>query len=375
MKRLLLSVICLCSLAAGAQKNYLIKMEDDLGTEYLAYDYNENDKLDSMYISEPYIDHYELYTYNEDGNIIKTRGFDYKDDDYKHTSYIDYIYNDKKQMVQRLNYNNFSGWQQGGRLSYSYNEDGKLAKLESELYYGPDNYKKYLEDQYFYDDKGRLIRIDEYDFFFNSEGELSAQIVYGYDGDTDHVTSIKNYTISYGTSTEGKMTGYEYDENGNVIKEGNYYPNGNDTYRVTSLYEYKYDTNVSRADLVLPFDFEKPDYVMENTKNKILSKDMYLPDENTGELTHVATYDLTYKTTSGIGSTRITKAIRPFTVSPDHNRLFSSTDLTGKNVNVYDIAGRMVRGYVVCGNSVDISMLRSGVYVIKVDGKSVKFRK
>lgn len=57
------------------------------------------------------------------------------------------------------------------------------------------------------------------------------------------------------------------------------------------------------------------------------------------------------------------------------NLLLVSSELTGENVGISDISGCAVRGYIVNGNSVDISMLWFGVYVAKIGDKNFKFRK
>ena len=192
MKKLfLLSVFCCCVVCADAQKNYLTDVKEIYDYESLSYRYNDKDLIDSVgIISLDFYPHYDLFDYNEFGKVVKVTGYDDigATGVYSMNSYIDYEYNDKNQMTARLNYNDFGeGPQLNGRLSYSYDDAGRLSKIVYEFYYGG-TYDKFMEDTYIYDDKGRIDYIETYqDDFYSGGFILSKKQVYAYKDNSDDV--------------------------------------------------------------------------------------------------------------------------------------------------------------------------------------------
>lgn len=378
-KLLLLSAFCCCAVYVDAQKTYLTGITE--AKESIAYRYNDKNLVDSIGImSLDEAPHYDLFEYNEFGKVTKTKGYDdlYINGNYRLTSFIDYEYNDKKQMSVRLNYNDFGdGAQLSGRLSYSYDDEGRLSKIVYEYSLGSGMFEKFMEDVYKYDDKGRIDCIESYEeSVFTGEIELTVKQVYAYKDNSDAVLSVITYQKFDDEMKETGKREVSYDEAGNVIVDKTYRVNSKGEYNIESSDEYKYDLTVTAENIVMPYDFEAPDLAHENIKNKILSRDFSALDVDTEEFKYVSTYYYNYSSVgTGISTVTESNGKPMIRINYSGNLLLISSELTGENVGIYDISGRAVRGYIVNGNSVDISMLRSGVYVAKIGDKSFKFRK
>lgn len=378
-KLLLLSAFCCCAVYVDAQKTYLTGITE--AKESIAYRYNDKNLVDSIgIVSLDESPHYDLFEYNEFGKVTKTKGYDdlYINGNYRLTSFIDYEYNDKGQMSVRLNYNDFGdGAQLSGRLSYSYDDEGRLSKIVYEYSLGSGMFEKFMEDVYKYDDKGRIDCIESYEpSFFTGEIELTVKQVYVYEDNSDVVLAVRRYQKYDDVMKEISKREFSYDEAGNVIADKTYRVNSKGEYTIDIADEYKYDLSVLADNIVMPYDFEAPNLAHENIKNKILSRDFSTVDVDTDIFKYVTTYNYEYSSLgTGISTVTESNGKPMIRINYSGNLLLISSELTGENVGIYDISGRAVRGYIVNGNSVDISMLRSGVYVAKIGDKSFKFRK
>lgn len=378
-KVFLLSAFCCCVVCADAQKTYLTGVTESV--ESMTYRYNDKNLVDSIgEVLAEWAPHYDLFEYNEYGKVTKTKGYDDlgQNGNYRLTSFVDYEYNDKNQMSARFNYNDFGdGPQLGGRMSYSYDDAGRLSKIVHEYSFGQDVYEKFMEEIYKYDDKGRIDCIESYEMYiFTGNFELTVKRVYAYKDNSDAVLSIVMHEKDGDGMKETSKREFTYDEAGNVIADKTYRVNSAGEYIIDTADEYKYDLTVDAKDIVMPYDFEAPNYVHENIKSKILSRDYSAVDLDTDEFKYVTTYNYGYSSV-GTGISVVTESNgKPMIrVNYSGNLLLMSSELAGEDVGIYDISGRAVRGYFVNGNSIDISMLRSGVYVAKIGDKSFKFRK
>lgn len=377
MRRILLLSVFVCSsICISAQKTYLTDVKDSQGL--VSYGYNDRDLLDSMYMEDFDFKHYDIYEYNEDNGVTKTLGYDPDlTGKFRLTSYIDYEYNDKKQMVLRQNYNDWgSGPEQGGRLSYSYDDEGRLSKIVYEFYMGSNTFEKFMEDIYSYDEQGRLLQIDSHTSdFMTGEWGLSVSLVHDYDGTSERLVSIKRYEIKDNEKKEISKREYSYDDSGNVVSDKTYYKNSDGSYSIASSFDYVYDLTTDASNIVMPYEFEAPDYVHSNIKNKIVSKDYSTINMNNGKFEYVTTFYYEYSSSGAGVPTVMTGGKTGMYLSHDRNRIITSENLTGKDVRICDISGSAVRGFIVCANGVDISMLKSGVYIITAGKKSMKFMK
>lgn len=387
MRKTITSIIlCTAAVTAMGQKLYLAEVSSERDNNF--YHYNDKNLVDSAYFeSVGFSSHYDLYEYNENGKVVKTMGFDQLDgEDFYLTSYVDYTYNENGQMATRMNYNSWDkgeSFSLGGLLEYKYDEKGNLTTVVTsfESWDVPGTFEPFQEERYTYDENGRLLSVESYTpdiFSGTNEMALYAKLLYTYvDETSDRIANTRTFEYYNDEETERTKEEYTYSDEGNVIDHSIYIA-GSDNYTIDTEYKYAYDLTCDIQDVVMPYDFEAPVYAHTIAKNKIISKEWYGINLNNDMFGLLGTYNYSYTETPSEGVTDIVADNVPLIkLSADRNHLFvnSSVNLNDNNVIIYDLTGKQVHGVVSVGNSIDISLLRSGVYILSIAGNSVKFAK
>lgn len=387
MRKLIFTLACMGAMSAQAQKLYLRAVENDV--DRYDYRYNDLEKLDSVWFNDPEgFHHYDLWEYDEQGRQIRTTGHDLLDPlygKYSWTSYVDYQYDDKGDMVMRENFNNFGdGFMQGGELTYLYDNQHRLTEVVYKMNrYGTEEKNPFQHDYYTYDDLGHLTSkyIERCDPFEPSDMWPSYRIEYIYDETTGLLLSqtVINMEDQIGEAVSEK-TEYEYDAAGNVLQAAYYSVNSIGQYVKQATDEYVYDLNTSASNLIFPVDLEHQDFVHESAKNMITQKKYWGINMMSEEFELLATFNYTYsKAAYGSG-------VSASTIKGNGNNLkLAACDgcmltLTGDNINnhmarIYDMNGKMVLQEMVNHSQVNVISLSRGLYIVKVCGQAMKFRK
>ncbi len=153
------------------------------------------------------VDEIMVYTRNEKGDILTAkRYYDAEDDAHLYNGY-EYKYNERNQRTEYITYNYDNGVAEVSyKTYYEYDGNGNLTR---ETQYVGETQEKYTEGIYTYDENN-----NEIEYVYNSY----------YDGE-----------ISYGYKTT-----YEYDANGNCVKQTQYNMNGERTGWTESTYQNIY---------------------------------------------------------------------------------------------------------------------------------------
>lgn len=367
------------SLSAIGQKQQLLSVDDNYSR--IDYRYNSDNLLDSIHLMYPgFRLHYDLYEYDANNNVVKMKGYNENNtfDGYNYQYYYAFDYDDANRVTKRTAYNDFevtgtftmTGW-----TEYSYNERGLLASasvMQSDWY---DDFFKSMETKYTYNANGEIDVVDIEGLDFTS-GEWTSQgkQKYEYDAKGRLLNIIEYYYTLDGALAEGASTRYEYDDAGNVLVKKYSQRNEYGGYADQTEDRYKYDMSVPASDVVYPNDIDAPDYVMATAKNKILNQAWYAHGEDSGEFQLVSTYEFIYSDPTSIHSALMQGSTeRLAVIDRMGTRLFADT--SAGVVAIYDMQGRLAQGWHVGDGDIDIAAMPHGMYVLKIGGKSMKFRK
>lgn len=191
------------------------------------------------------------YTYDEAGRTVKLRYFDKEEI----LSIIEYTYDDAGRLTLE-SYRDAHGYD--FNIVHHYDEEGRLVRREGAPYYGNGGGANItMDEEYTYDDLGRLIQVVGTRNNTNDYDYSTTKIVMEYDYDAQgNVTELRWYNPTY--EQDGNLYtywnvyvwNYEYDEAGRVICHeftdyGHVDANGvprSTTPPVTYVVEYTYGT-------------------------------------------------------------------------------------------------------------------------------------
>jgi len=384
----IMAILAMAAVPATAQGRFLRGIASEDGIERCVYVYNELNKVSEIRrfdTRQPEFNHIVVVSYDENGYEVRADIYqdmyiigteDYHD--YAHTSYIELKNNDKGQVIERQNYNNWGAstgtddWERGGIMTYEYDDAGHI--LSEKMYFSGEE-DLFQERKYMYDADWKLteIQAERRDYFlgemsvqeksifiYNANGQLAQRDDYSYDMWTEDL-------ILYAAER------YEYESNGNLLSVSSVSPFG----YVQRKNEYFYDSsdNIPIDQMILPYEFEET----ENNKLYSMFREMplgwnfYAINNETGELTVMATYIYDFDTNVGVN--RIAQDIHiPVSVlSLSGGMLVLSGVQEGQNVKVYGTDGRLAADVRYNGN-LDLSGLARGTYLVVTPAGTVKVK-
>lgn len=379
MKKFTLIIIAAAAVisasATDVKKKWMTRMYTESGISEYKYFYDAADRLDSVKIDDDFLDCTSKITYNADGLQIAEDGWQLLEGgtEYTHTIHVDYKY-DGSNLVERANYNYYGGEMTlGGVIVYEY-ENGRLSK--ECLYWDLDKTDLYSTTTYTYNESGLLASVATYaKDFFTSEEKFSDGAEYIYD-DAGRLVERKFLMGDFYTGEPSYSGGeqWEYDEAGNVSLHI-YYSSTPDNPSAKNLYEY--DTDVTVAEAALPLSIEDEDIISELSANIKTKRLYYAQDLNSGNLMLYDTYYFEYsdsRPSASINGSTVQKPQGGILLSGNTLVLNGSSGSTP--LRVYNANGNLVMSERNLGRStVDISSLPSGVYVARMGGAVLKFRK
>ena len=368
----------------------VLKLDSRLieGLDEARFHYNNKGLIDSTYLFFDDYDVYESYRkYKYSENGLCTREDDYQklDGSFRHVSYIEYSYNEKNQLVKRMNYNSFGGekFDVGGELKWTYNEDGTIATLETSLpsWDEPGRWDLYTREVYSYNEDKTLKSIVTHTVPFGSSQVLlyvSATVDYIYNDLKQLVRDDHRfyYEDSGDVPASTSYNTYEYDEAGNLVVYKSFIGLQSENPQVK--YVYHYDLNVSAKDVIYPFNFEDKaavNWIAASTSpNKLDYEEWWQVPNESDELFHVADYTLNYSAfdPSSIHQQQVDLNRVGFFISD--NLLYLVNQKEGAMVNIYNACGEVVMQQIYTKNGISLEGLDRGVYVGKIENQRMPFK-
>lgn len=371
MKRflLMLAVSFSCSLSFYAQGKQVLKSieEKKIGAYYMNYFYREDGLMDYRQGEDYYGVYKVVFKYDDNNNVIRREL--YQDYNFVMTlvAYHEYEYDNDGKLTRKCNWNMLEDGSfaenPDGDVTYVYNEDGTLKESTTKSLVG-NQYKLYNKNTYSYSE-GKLIKID----VLGPNGPDSYDI-YKYDP-KKRLTWEGHYVYSGATASLDSQRRYWYDRNSNLQSES--YSIGS-TVQDSTYYFYSTE---KAEDYIYPYDMEEvPEPVyMECLQNKITGYQKYNLEESSWTLVDTERYEFIYGDLTSVESVKnVSEDNISVVIDGDFGLVFGVKDRFADFV-ITDLAGRVVlKGNLKSGTFAPY-LLNRGIYVLTVEGKSVKFRK
>lgn len=351
--------------------------------EFEEYYYDSQDRLDSISISLPVNETdvttacRKLYR-DENGNVILNQWYQIIDFVFNNTAKIEYKYDENGNLIERINYQNYGAMTKAGHMKYYYNEDNLLTKKEL-LYVWDDSIWEYSE--YEYDDNNRLLSetITDTGIVSGEKPGVKQKLIYSYneDGFLERVqTQIVN---AVGSLYESQKTEYSYDEAGNLVEVNDFLNKG--VYQPAGRVKYVYDMEVSADNVVYPFDDIDPldpaemlySDVKSYCNNKLVTDSVWLEFEGTWGLADIRKY--VYDTDPGTSSIKetVSNETSELVVVNNGGLIYLSGVKDGELVYIYDVNGNLLVVSSYDQSGIATSGLPNGVKLVKVGNREAKF--
>lgn len=386
MKKLSLSVVALLLFVcvSSAQKTHTLvsRILDDYDEIY--YFYNEKGLVDSVYqhqFLDGWYTTYELNQYDEKGNCVRNDLWQEFDTGWKHNLYVEYVYNEKNQLVKRTNYNNFGGFTKGGDIEYIYNEKDQLIKVNSLMddFMDPEKSILMSTEEYTYENDllvSRVLEMNSDPFFGGEDPEFkpSAKSTYTYN-ENKQLIAQQNYDYDYNTGEEreGALTKFLYDAHGNVTMVDYYMRNEYPTSRTI----YHYDTTVLKEKAVYPLHYEDAENewhrVATMSSNIITEVEEWQVPVEVDTLMYLGSYIWNYDVKPEAGN-RVEKKVASLKWMLNDGVLSLEGAPEGCRVEIFTSEGRLIRLARYSEGGINLGNLPAGIYIARINGRaSVKF--
>ena len=385
-KFLLIAAMVMFALPTFAQ-NYELRLASiysEEGMEAWDYVYSGNDGVNLVcineydMISQPTGEYIDSIFYDERGNITRLATWQKywgSPEDYPHMAeyygkwiyscYVDYEYDENNNLISRKNYNDFyDGWgpQLGGDYSYKYDEEGRM--IEWSLKFIVDEYQKAIIE---YDEEGRKISetIQQYNFstYYLENAFLTE---YEYDENGNCVKEAE-FEFVENEWQPNPYRVYEYDESGNCILSEQRTLSGT----VNERKVYAYDTE-TLAENVYYYPNPEQDYpALPEAKVNLLKSFEFHALNDANELTYVTTYLLDYDVVENNNeddTTSVQEVAFASSVYPNPAQDYVMVESSEADyVEVVDVFGRVVFATEMNESvKVDMSEFASGIYFVKL---------
>ena len=302
--------------------------------------------------------------YDERGNIVRLATWQKIGGEWLYACYVDYTYNEMNLRTSRTNYNDFhDGWgfQLGGVYRYNYDEDGKMTDWALE-FFGMDEYQKGLIE---YDENGLKLTetIQQYNFgTYYLENNFMTEFEYDENG---NVVREAEFVYEEGMWSANMVRNKEYDEYGNCIIAETKTAAGT----VQERKVFAYDTNIS-GENVFYYANPEDDYPQLPKENKNLLKSFeYYAQNDDMSLVYVTTYIVGYE--EGNFTTALEEVAFESSVYPNPAQDYVMVESSEADyVEVVDVYGRVMFSSEMSESvRVDMSEFASGIYFVKLQAK------
>ncbi|MCD8361525.1 MAG: hypothetical protein LUC98_00980 [Lachnospiraceae bacterium] len=242
-----------------AKRFYSVNSADSIDDTSYTYSYDENGYLvmsTSLQARENAHTRYTEYSYDSSGNLLSEYSY-YTAGNV--TSQTDYSYDSQGNMLSEISSNldgideiNEWTYDEDGNLrtekNVNYKSDGTVTETAHTYSYDDEGFclTDYYErdgslvwvEQYSYDDYGNVITIDYYSDWSDTEPDSTGTYSYVYDENGTILS--QTYHDGFGTDlSHSLITEYSYDSAGNVVSKTDKYLDGT----LSKQYTYEYDEN------------------------------------------------------------------------------------------------------------------------------------
>lgn len=368
-KFLLIAAMVMFALPTFAQ-NYELRLASiysEDGMELWDYVYSGNDGVNLVCINEFDMlsgsDVIDSLFYDERGNITRLATWQKVDGVWVYACYVDYTYDERNLRTSRSNYNDFGyGPELGGVFNYKYDEEGRM--IEWSLKFIVDEYQKAIIE---YDEEGHKISETMQQFNFETYYLENAFLTeYEYDENGNCVKEAE-YGFVENQWQPNPYRVYEYDELGNCILSEQRTLSGT----VNERKVYAYDTE-TLAENVYYYPNPEQDYpALPEAKVNLLKSFEFHAQNDANELTYVTTYFLDYAVVGNNNeddTTSVQEVAFASSVYPNPAQDYVMVESSEADyVEVVDVFGRVVFATEMNESvKVDMSEFASGIYFVKL---------
>lgn len=304
--------------------------------------------------------------YDANGDCVKIKNYQLIDGIWKYTYYINYTYDANHNCLSRENYNSFDGgitFDLGGRYEYTYENNHIIGYV---MYFVGDEFAR---GTYTYNNEGQPIELIETqnDPWGGTGWSNSAKTTWEYN-ELGQCTCVNYYYWYYTSWSLSQSDVYEYDEAGNTTSVCVY---SSSIIADRKTYAYDYDTPIE--EVIMPSDPEG-DYSWETFANRPLAYAWETADAN-GNLVYICDYNFGYCEVQGVNS--LISDLQEMLIFPNPtNGVVRISQKNVEKVEVLDMNGRTVLQQEQNCNTIDLSNLSSGLYIMKAyDGKHWNYGK
>lgn len=371
MKKAFILIAMFIPFFGMAQSYCLTDMTSDDGLERSYFYYGNNDELIAYEVFDNVDPEYptnlrDTLIYDANGDCVKIKNYQLMDGIWKYTYYIDYTYDANHNKLSRENYNSFDGgvtFDLGGRYEYTY-ENNRITGYV--LYFMGDEFTR---GTYTYNEEGQPVEMIELqnDLWGGSGWSNSAKTTWEYN-ELGQCTRMNYFYGDYTGWTPSQTDIYQYDAAGNtsivsITVSGS----------VVDRKSFFYDLETPIEEVIMPVDPEG-DYKWENFVNRPLGYGWETADEG-GNLVYICDYNYNYCEVQGVNS--LISDLQEMNIFPNPtNGIVRISQKNVERVEVLDMNGRVVLQQDQNCNTIDLSNLSSGLYIMKAyDGQHWSFGK
>ena len=371
MKRVFILIAMFIPLFGMAQSYCLTGVSASDDAERTNFFYGNNNELIAYEVFDRVDPEYptdlrDTLLYDANGDCVKIKNYQLIDGIWKYSFYMDYTYDANHNCLSRENYNfdDIEGhFVLGGRDEYTYEGNNIIGFVK--YFIG----EEFQRGSYSYNSLGQLTELLETqnDLWGGTGWSNSAKTTWEYN-ELGQCTCVNYYYWDYTNWSLSKSDVYEYDEAGNTLTLS-VYSSSTLSYRHT----YSYDLDTPIEEVIMPSDPEG-DYSWETFANRPLAYAWEIADAD-GNLVYICDYNFGYCEVQGVNNL-ISDLQEMFIFPNPTNGVVRISQKNVEKVEVLDLNGRTVLQQDQCGNTIDLSNLSSGLYIMKAyDGQHWNYGK
>ncbi|MCF0200985.1 MAG: T9SS type A sorting domain-containing protein [Bacteroidales bacterium] len=362
MRKVLLIIAILLPFCGMAQTKYCLltqRTSDDL--ERTDYMYGNDNELIS-YERYDGVDQNDVVRlrdtllYDAEGNCVKIKNYQFIDNVWRYTWYVDYEYDANHNRTARENYNSFDNgvtFDLGGRYEYTYDENNRIVSYV--MYFVGSEFE---HATYTYNEDGLLIEqyIEMNDPWGGTGWSPTSRVNYTYNSD-NICTRISYYDYNGGWNNTRNDV-FTIDEYGNVSIEEIYSANF-----LVSRYSYEFDHGTTMENVIYPIDPES-DYDWSKFATRPLGYGWETADQS-GTMQYVCDFLFEYCEVYD-GVNQLIAENEMLQIYPNPTEGTTTIQMKGlEKVVVMDMNGNIVIDQAASTSQIDLSGMASGLYIVK----------
>lgn len=326
--------------------------------------------------------------YDINYNITKNKGYSFINNQWRYTSYEEFIKDAQGRDSIRINANDLdgNGFVIGGEGYFHYNANGQLVEYLQKIHMGNNVFENLTTDSFYYDG-GKLIKVLGYEYE-NNNWELGYKEEYIYDSSSGLLTDklISQYDNLNNLWVKASKYNWVRKPDGRVVERSIFGIGSGDNW--TSQPIDKYEFQLSDDNGRYPF---LPTYTMFNSNwhdwfdkdvngnlNIILKDYWWTENQNDGLLTFIDSSDYYYSYGSiGLDNISQEEAISVYPNPAKDYLLFNAnTSNEIKSYRILNSLGCKVEERNIKSNRISLENISNGVYILELlTDKSILYRK